>query len=352
MTDALVIGGGPAGLAAAVALGAEGMAVTLVERRRPPVDKACGEGIMPEGVGILSRLGVDLPRGCSAPFRGIRFIDGEVAATGLFRGGTGLGMERTVLHEALVRRAEDAGVDLLWGVPAISFRQDGIETERGLLCARWIVAADGERSAVRAWLGADATATSRRFGIRRHYAVRPWIDLVEVHWSTRCEVYVTPVGPDRVCVAMLTDDTSLRFDEALDRFPLLGARLGDAPAAGPDIGAATVIRRPGVVARGRYALLGDAAGSVDAIAGEGVTLALRQAAALAGSLRLGGLETYERSVRRMLRGPRLMSSMMLAIDRRERLRHGAMRVLSSSPGVFSRILDWHTRSGVASGACR
>lgn len=352
MNDAIVIGGGPAGLAAAIALGAEGMSVTLVERRLPPVDKACGEGIMPEGAEILSRLGVDLPPGCTAAFRGLRFFDGEIAATALFRRGRGLGMERKVLHESLWRRAESLGVDLRWGRRATRFHDDGIETEDGRLRARWVVAADGERSAARAWLQGGVRAASRRFGIRRHYAVRAWSDLVEVHWSTGCEAYVTPVGPERICAAMLTDDASLRFDEALMRFPVLRKRLAEAPREGSEIGAATVIRKPRIVARGRYALLGDAAGSVDAITGEGVTLALRQAVSLACSLRGGGLEDYARSVRRMHRAPRLMSSMMLAIDRRERLRHGAMRLLSSSPRVFSSILDLHARSGGAGVACR
>ena len=52
-TDVAVVGGGPAGLAAAIAARLAGLEVTVVERSLPPIDKPCGEGIMPDGVAIL-----------------------------------------------------------------------------------------------------------------------------------------------------------------------------------------------------------------------------------------------------------------------------------------------------------
>ena len=48
--DVIVVGGGPAGLAVAVNARLAGMSVTVLDRRRPPLDVACGEGVMPEGV--------------------------------------------------------------------------------------------------------------------------------------------------------------------------------------------------------------------------------------------------------------------------------------------------------------
>jgi hypothetical protein len=77
--DVLVVGGGPVGLAAAVLAASRGMSVAVVERRTDPVDKACGEGLMPSAVAALGRLGVDPP---GVAFTGIRY-DCETAGASL-----------------------------------------------------------------------------------------------------------------------------------------------------------------------------------------------------------------------------------------------------------------------------
>src|SRR5689334_25022502 len=92
--DVFVAGGGPAGLAAAIAARRRGLDVTLADGARPPIDKACGEGIMPDGVAAARALGVAVD---GVPFRGIRFRDGESTAEATFPRGEGLGMRRTEL---------------------------------------------------------------------------------------------------------------------------------------------------------------------------------------------------------------------------------------------------------------
>src|SRR5579864_6112851 len=216
-TDLLVIGGGPAGLATAIAARLAGMSVRVVERSRPPIDKACGEGLMPDAVARLGELGVALAPGEGWRFRGIRYLDGETVAEGVFPRAGGLGVRRLDLHRALARRAEELGVELCWGIAATGLAPadwpaapsagactdcSGLE----LAAARWVVGADGLRSRVRRWAGletAPAPVHCRRFGVRRHFACRPWSDMVEVHWGPGCEAYVTPVGPRLVGVAML-----------------------------------------------------------------------------------------------------------------------------------------------------
>jgi len=59
-TDVVVVGGGPAGLAAAIAARLQGLRVVVLEAAHPPIDKVCGEGIMPEALAALRRLGVHL----------------------------------------------------------------------------------------------------------------------------------------------------------------------------------------------------------------------------------------------------------------------------------------------------
>src|SRR3982751_6122901 len=124
-TDVAIVGGGPAGLAAAIAARAHGLSVVLFEAGRPPIDKPCGEGLMPDGLAALAELGVRIGPEHGYAFRGIRFANGPSSVQAAFPFGAALGIRRTVLHSILCERAEASGVDLRWGTPVteISERQ-------------------------------------------------------------------------------------------------------------------------------------------------------------------------------------------------------------------------------------
>src|SRR5579871_2676335 len=106
MIDVLVVGGGPVGLATAIACARAGLTVSVAEPRGGPIDKACGEGVMPAAVRRLADLGVT-PYGHA--IRGIRYLDDRHRADARFRRGDGLGVRRTVLHAALASRAAALG---------------------------------------------------------------------------------------------------------------------------------------------------------------------------------------------------------------------------------------------------
>ena len=207
MIDVLVVGGGPVGLAAAIHCALAGLSVTVAEPRAAPVDKACGEGVMPAAVRRLAALGVT-PDG--HPLRGIRYLDAAHQADAPFRHGDGLGVRRTVLHAALAARAAALGI------PVIPARVTTLERHAGHVAAagveaRYLVAADGLHSTIRRLLERETPAgpgrvprqAVPRYGLRRHYRVAPWTDLVEVHWAPRAEAYVTPVSADVVGIGLL-----------------------------------------------------------------------------------------------------------------------------------------------------
>jgi flavin-dependent dehydrogenase len=329
-----VIGGGPAGLATAIAARRKGLTVTLADAARPPIDKPCGEGLMPDGLAALRSLGVTLDAADAQPFRGIRFVDGGVSFESKFPEGHALGIRRTVLHSRMVEAAAAAGVRMLWGTP--------VSMEDQTIPARWIAGADGFHSRVRRWAGLAAQPpVSRRFGFRIHYRVTPWSDYMELHWGAGCQIYVTPIGPREVCAALISRNPRLRLDEALAQFPQLAARLAGAPRATTERGAVTANRRLARVYRGNVALIGDASGSVDAITGEGLCLAFQQAIALADSLACGDLARYQVAHRRLARRPTLMSKLMLTMDRRAWLRQPAFRALAAEPRIFQTLLSFH-----------
>jgi flavin-dependent dehydrogenase len=345
----------------------------------------------------------------------------------VFPGAGGLGVRRLHLHQALARRAAELGVELCWGVAARGLAPaaadanatleaavateprsgaaapaatdadteaawlplaGGAYTDRSgleIAAARWVVGADGLRSRVRQWAGLSGPpARRRRFGVRRHFACRPWSDLVEVHWGPGCEAYVTPVGPRLVGVAMLWSDdrrqgrrgdmpdggeagtakpadgrAALRepgdgepvFDRLLAHFPALASRLAGATAASRDRGAGPLRQRVRGVCRGNVALIGDAAGYVDAITGEGLAVALHQSAALIEVLAstpqaadAPDLARYAAAHRRIGRLPGNMTALVLAAERRPWLRRRAVRALAAEPALFSRLLGIHARA--------
>jgi flavin-dependent dehydrogenase len=340
--DVLVVGGGPAGLATAIRARLAGLSATVLDRAVPPIDKACGEGLMPDAVARLREIGVE-PRG--VPFRGIRYIDRGLVAEGLFPHSGGLGVRRTELHEALVRRAEEVGVELRWGTKATGLGESGVASDQGTFTARWIVGADGLRSAVRHWAGLDGgEARLQRFGVRRHFAAAPWSDFVEVFWGPECEAYVTPVAAGEVGVALLWSGRKGGFDELLASFPELASRLAGLPAASRDRGIGPLRQRARAVCKGNVALVGDAAGYFDAITGEGLAVALHESAALVAALASGGLGGYTAAHRRINRLPNLMTGLVLGLERHPALRARALRALAAEPALFSRLLGIHART--------
>ena len=338
--DLLVIGGGPAGLATAIEARLAGFQTLVIDRRKPPIDVACGEGLMPSGVEGLRRLGVEISEVEHAVFRGIRYLDGDLAAEARFKRSFGVGVRRTVLHRALHRRALDVGVDFRWGETARAMKPGGVETDAGLMRARWLVAADGRLSKLRKWAGLEGrTPTRQRFGVRRHYGVAPWSEFVEVYWSDDAEAYVTPVGPETVGVAVLSCETPVDFDRLLRRFPPLRTRLEDAPEVSSDRGAGPFGHRPSGVVRDNLILVGDASGSLDPITGEGLSIALAQAQALIRSLERGRIEEYAKAHRRIWRLPRLLTGLLLIAEQHRWLRRTVVRLFVGFPSVFSILVN-------------
>lgn len=342
--DVLVVGAGPAGIATAIAAGLKGLRVTVAESRRPPIDKPCGEGLLPEAVASLRHLGIDLASCPSAmPFAGIRFSDLHSSAGAALAVGTAFGMRRAALHRLLLDRATEVGVAFRWGVRVSDFSSSGVRIDGTPFQCKWLVGADGQHSAVRRWAGLEARRARRfRLGLRRHYAVRPWTDHVEVYWGDRCQFVVTPVGPGEICASFFSSDSHLRIHRALTQFPRLEARLAGARPLTTEQGTGMSLGKSRAVVRGHVALVGDASCTVDGIAGQGMSLAFCQAIHLADALAAGNLARYESAHRRIIRVPTLMTRLLLLMDRYPPLRGAVLRLFAAVPALFAGVISLHT----------
>jgi menaquinone-9 beta-reductase len=341
-TDVFILGGGPAGLAAAIATRRKGFRVMVADARQPPIDKACGEGLLPDALEEAGRLGIEIPAEAGFPFRGIRFVSPRHSVAARFPAGAGLGIRRTTLHQLMVDRAEREGVELLWNTTVSDIEDNRVLLGSRELSACWIVGADGAQSRVRRWTGLDAVAhESLRFGFRRHFRVAPWSEFVELHWGDRRQFYVTPVASDEVGVVLMTREPGVRLEDALPGFPELHARLKGCEPASTERGAVSGTRRLRNVAHGNVALIGDASGTVDPITGEGLRLAFLQAAALAEAFCTGNLAHYQREHRRIATRPLRMAKLLLMLDRWPGMRARAIPALRRRPGLFADFLAMH-----------
>ena len=347
-SDVVVVGGGPAGIAAAIAAALQGFQVTVLDSRKPPIDKPCGEGLLPEAVAALHTLGIELNSSVAFPFGGICFCDENSSPTARVTRGQAFGVRRTTLHGLLVERAQQLGVAFEWETRISRLGAESVQTGAGPVAYKWLIGADGQNSVVRSQARMGAARYRRaRFGFRRHYRVAPWTDVVEVHWGRRCQMFVTPTARDEVCIALISNDSHMRIADALDQFPSVAEKLRGAACVAREGGAITALGRARRVVRGNVALVGDVSCAIDGVAGQGLSLAFREAIALGEALGRGDLQTYAHAHREITQTAVRMTRLLLLMDRSSWIRRKTLRLFAAQPELYSKMMAVHTGAAKA-----
>lgn len=284
----VVVGGGPVGSTLGLLLPDS----LVLEMAEFPRDKVCGEGLMPAGLAILRAAGADLPEESFPVLEGVRYrlADGRSARAG-FAQGTGRGVRRTRLDSFLAGLCGVRSGVRVTGVRALPDRVE-LETSAGRLTTRVVVAADGLRSSVARGLGWRRPPRGPgRYAIVGHLGASTRGHDIEVSLLGGLETYLAPVGEGEVLLAVLGPKGRLRADrqsvEETYRSIVERAHpeLAGQPLLGRLRGAGPFNLRAATPARGRVFLVGDAAGFLDPLTGDGITAGLQQAQVLAQLLR-------------------------------------------------------------------
>lgn len=345
--EVIVIGAGPAGSAVAAMLGDAGVHTVLCDRSAFPRDKVCGEGLMPAGVQVLESLDIQTSRFPS--LGGVTYrVPGAGAAAGDFAPGrTGRAVRRVALDSVLAERAAaSANVDARFGCPVdgVDLRGDGIRvhTPAGVMSARMLVGADGLRSRVARWMGWSRPPRGRRYALAGHvHAPAHSLDRVVVTVLDGREVYAAPTGPDELLLAVLGGKGRVRR----------GSYAAAVQAAHPDVhapaglalrGAGPFWTRPSKVADRGVFLLGDAAGFLDPLTGDGMSdglVAARELARIVASREPHPEAAYRRWEAGRWRRRVFVNRLALALTGSSMLARRALLRLQQRPATLDRLLQ-------------
>jgi geranylgeranyl reductase family protein len=371
--DVAVVGGGPAGAAAAITLARHGRDVVLVDKARFPRDKCCGDGLTAGALRLLEQLGLD-PTTIDSwqPVSDVvvRSPSGRQVVFPLPRGqGLYAAVARRVdLDSALIDVARSAGVKVLDGHAVLSARN---ETDRivldvdgiGTVQARYALGADGMWSPLRKALGAaDAGYLGEWHAFRGYFAdVSPeaardlfvWFEpdlLPGYAWS-----FPLPGGRANVGFGIQRGGKVARVQDMKQLWPQLLDRPHVRSVLGPHAHAEAPHKAWPIPARvdsarltaGRALFVGDAACATDPMTGEGIGQALLTGILAARAVSLSGAhddvrarELYESSVARHLNADHRMSMLLIHALRHRKGARAAVRVAGASAWTRRNFARW------------
>ena len=378
--DAIVAGAGMAGSSTALLLSRQGFRVLLLDKATFPRDKVCGEGLMPMGAAIAARHGLFPAIRKSSPqcFEGIHFRLSDrlvlpLQFDQLDRNWRGWVVERTSLDNALLGVATSQ--------PGVSFRGSFLTTDaerdgsgiritgackgsRRTYRGRVLIAADGFHSRLRTRLGIPHyTPSARRLALRAyHREFGPNQAAIEVHCCRLGEAYVAPFGSSATRLTLLLYQAriedwhlpaALLYRRALSHFSTLPrAALLEESDLSVDAVAPLATHLPRCHGD-RFLLVGDAAGAVDPVTGQGMTIALRDAELAAQILtevlnrdRLdsASLACYTRRRNRYFQQAYHTARLLLFVLRHPWLAARLAKALTGHPELRQRILESAIRS--------
>ncbi len=358
----LIIGGGPAGAAAAITLARRGYVATLIERTTQPTDKVCGDFLSAEAIATLIGHHINFDALAPASIRSIRLVHRRHVATARLPFAA-YGLTRRALDEALLQQAAAWGADVRRGHTVRRIAAVGtslrIDCDTGdAIDAQAVFLATGKHDVRGA---ARQAGHSGLVGLKMYYALdsrqagllRDHIELVLFPGGY---AGLQPVEGGRAVLCALIPAATLR---ANGRSCPLAALIESSPHLLERLsGARALLDRPLAVANVPYGYvhapryddlpglfrLGDQAAVIGSCTGDGVALAMTSGAAAVESWIAGGsAASYHRSRRRQLARQMGLAQLIHRLCLSGQIQPGIVAACRIFPNLMAWAANW-TRS--------
>jgi geranylgeranyl reductase family protein len=301
--DVLIVGAGPAGTLAALKLSKFGYKVRVIDILKATKRKVCGEYLCPKGVELLRAEGLAPhfePR--FLPLYGMEIFSpkGKQVKThfpGYQAGTQGWALNREVFDTELQKLALNAGVEIGFDEKFESQKEENgfvtVKTDKATYRVRVLIGADGRKSSVAQSMGVELHAPTKRVAVHAYLPVRDTQRTGEMHlFADGSYIGVDPTAKQELNISLVCDGEKVRehgglfetFTHYIRQSKNLYSRLGDLPK-GTELWAVSPIHhKVKHQAKGSVALIGDAAGFIDPLTGEGIYNAMLSAQLLSSAL--------------------------------------------------------------------
>ncbi|WP_281615142.1 FAD-dependent monooxygenase [Flammeovirga sp. SubArs3] len=294
MYDVIIIGGGLGGLTLSIQLAKSGWNTLLIEQKKYPFHRVCGEYISDEAWGFLNRLGIDhvdlkLPQINKLK---VSAVDGTTLEAALTVGGKGI--SRYLLDHQLYQIAIDSGVTVHTSEKVTDLSKENnrwfIKTNKSDYLSRVVIGAFGKRSLLDKLLQRDYIKNAplnyrlKNFiGVKYHLRGEFPNDVIELHNFRGGYCGISKVEEDKICMCFLSRGSNLKEVHTLDEIekkylsqnPFLEKylqyeRLWDKP-----LSIAQVDFSNKKLIENEIPMLGDAAGLIAPLCGNGMSMAMQ-----------------------------------------------------------------------------
>lgn len=364
--DVAIVGGGLAGLSAAILLGKHGYRVVLFEKEKYPFHKVCGEYISLESIGFLQSLGVPV-KDWNLPVitqLSLTSPDGTELNQQLPLGG--FGVSRYRIDHQLKTIAEQNNVSLHQETRVQDISFDGksftILTDKGQWLSQVCCSAAGKRSNLdvkwkRTFTLRKAGPLNNFIGVKYHAVLEHPRTLISLHNFINGYCGISPIEENKTCICYLTTASNLRqsgndIRRMEEKILFRNVHIKEAFE-----NAAMVYDKPITISQISFdkkeqvidhvLMLGDAAGMITPLCGNGMSMALfssRMAVELIDRLLRGEISRWEmeEDYRRKWNdtfGKRLFAGRVIqSLFGREWITNQTVNILRHFPRVVSRII--------------